>query len=350
MIAGVLGRAGQEGQAIRLEQARQGKLTYTASHGLKVPTSDSAASRSEEEDEFAPAPPDPLADLDPPERAAEEDIEADLLSKYEYSDLVDHDPEAVDEIDEMFEQEPGVTQIELRKPVPQDQEDPALARLIAQKRRDFGEELTEADKSVLAKMDEERKALMAAMQTTDLAELQRQADQVSRASRGASPAEGEEGDDMMYYQGDNAADVDSMLETSDRVEQQRELKDEDTETAERSNVEDTVATSRTAEQQRELKAEDTQTAGRSNVEDAVATTQAAEQQRELKAEDTQTAERSNVEDTVATSQTAEQQRELKTEDTQTTERSNVEDAVATTEAAEKERSLKSEDDGKPKQS
>lgn len=54
VIAGALGRAGEQGQAIRLEQAKRGYIPYEPRHGLDVPTKEEVeASKRGEEGQMA---------------------------------------------------------------------------------------------------------------------------------------------------------------------------------------------------------------------------------------------------------------------------------------------------------
>ncbi|GAB7356137.1 hypothetical protein MBLNU459_g6733t1 [Dothideomycetes sp. NU459] len=112
VIAGVLGRAGQEGQTSRLAQASTGRVTYKPRHGLKVPinASSSRATNAEPtrgiDEEIAQARRDERTvtsatdAVDDP--VVEADLNARLISAFEYAKFANFDPEATRAAFEMF--------------------------------------------------------------------------------------------------------------------------------------------------------------------------------------------------------------------------------------------------------
>ena len=239
VIAGVLGRAGEEGQAARLSQAARGRVTYSATHGLVAPTSEGLGRDTDLS--FNPNIADPDADVhrnvtsstnlqDDP--IVDSNAEVSLMAAFEYAKFADFDDDAIQAAIDMFQVEHGSESPELAEltrklrearqahgieetdggvfdtevideetaqaleenvremmdePVTteeaaalhaqdggvgknvyegssyrtalerkKDAEDPILRRMIALKRRQFGEELSAADSEELKKHDEEQ--------------------------------------------------------------------------------------------------------------------------------------------------------------------------------------------------
>lgn len=113
VIAGVLGRAGQEGQVSRLRQAAAGSATYQATHNLVAPTSEGLSRDADLT--FNP-------NLDPATNTNRDltsttslqndpnydaNLDVSLMAAYEYARFADFDEEAVQAALDMFEVQTG---------------------------------------------------------------------------------------------------------------------------------------------------------------------------------------------------------------------------------------------------
>lgn len=159
-------------------------MTYTAAHGLKAPTNESST---------RPAGIDPgelgtQESTDPTDDPViEATMNANLMSAFEYAKFADFDEEATRAAMDMFIEDEATSTPQFKELYSKLREsteaadlsteassgakleekpsatkeaaipDSVLRRMIALKRRDFGEELTAEDQSELKKMDEEQK-------------------------------------------------------------------------------------------------------------------------------------------------------------------------------------------------